>query len=132
LSAPVTERPVASFVVSLLGGVLILGTSATVMGASSGGPYYGGMMGGYYYGGMMRGLGFGGWFFGLEAIGVVSGIIVLLGAIMVYNRTGQASTWGALTLVFSILSLLATGGFLVGAVPGAVGGILAITWKPDA
>jgi hypothetical protein len=96
------ERPVASFVLTLIAGVLVLGGSATVMGFSSGAPYYGGMMGGYYYGGMMggyygmmRGLGFGGGgLYGLAAIGVVSGIIILLGAIMVYNQPAKASTWG--------------------------------------
>jgi hypothetical protein len=62
-----SERPVISFVISLIAGLVVLGGSSMVMNLSSGLPYYGGMMGGYYYGGMMggyygmmRGFGFGG------------------------------------------------------------------------
>ena len=76
-----TEKPVASFILSLIAGILILGGSGTVATFSQGEPYYGGMMGGYYYGGMMggyygmmHGFGFGGeWFYGLALIGIVSG-----------------------------------------------------------
>lgn len=131
------EKPVASFILSLIAGILILGGSATVVSLSQGEPYYGGMMGGYYYGGMMggyygmmHGFGFGGgWFYGLAAIGIVSGIIILLGAIMVYNQPAKSSTWGALILAFSIVSLFGMGGFFFGAILGVVGGILALSWK---
>jgi len=127
-----------SFVLSLIAGILILGGGATVATLSQGEPYYGGMMGVYYYGGMMggyygmmHGFGFGGgWFYGLAAIGIASGIVVLVGAIMVYNQPAKASTWGALILAFSIVSLFGMGGFFLGAILGVMGGILAITWKP--
>ena len=85
------------------------------------------MMGGYY--GMMQGSGFGGWFYGLAAIGVISGVIILIGAIMVYTQPSRASSWGALILVFSIVSFFGMGGFFLGAILGVVGGILAMTWK---
>jgi hypothetical protein len=135
MTTPTEQRPVAPFVVSLIGGLLILGGSGMMVGFSNPG-YYGGMMGGYYgmmngYYGMMGGYG-SGWFFGLAAIGVVSGIIVLLGAIMIYNGTGRTPTWGTLILVFSLVSLFGMGGFFLGAMLGAVGGIMAITWKPSA
>jgi len=76
MATPASERPVASFVLSLIAGLLVLVGSAVVTGFSSGLPYSGGMMGGYHYGemmggyyGMMRGFGFGGgWFYGLAAI----------------------------------------------------------------
>jgi len=137
MATSTSERPVASFVLSLIAGLLVLVGSATVMGLSSGSPRYGGMMGGYYYGGMMggyygmmRGFGFGGgWFYGLAAIGIVSGIIILVGAIMLYNQPASSSTWGALILAFSIVSLFGMGGFFFGAILGVVGGILALTWK---
>jgi len=85
------ERPTAAFALSLLSGLLILAGSGTVMMTGfpvAGSPYqYGGMMGGYYggtmggYYGMMRGLGFGGgWSYGLAAVGIVSGIIILISA----------------------------------------------------
>ncbi len=136
MATPSMERPVASFVLSLIAGLLILGGGAMAMGLSSGAPYYGGMMGGYYRGmmggyyGMMRGFGLlDGWFYGLAAIGIVSGIIILVGATMIYNKPAKASTWGALVLAFSILSLFGMGGFFFGAILGVVGGTLALTWK---
>jgi len=140
MATPTSERPVASFVLSLIAGLLVLGGSATVMGLSSGLPYYGGMMGGNFYGGMMggyygmmQGFGFGGgWFYGMAAIGTVSGIIILVGAIMIYNQPAKASTWGALILAFSIVSLFGMGGFFFGAILGVVGGILALTWRTQA
>lgn len=70
-----------------------------------------------------------GWFPGLAAIGVVSGIIVILGAIMAYNETARMSLWGALILAFSLVGLFGMGGFFLGAILGVVGGILALTWK---
>ena len=129
------EIPTVAFVLSLIGGLLILGGSGIMFGLARP-TIYGGMMGGYYgimngYYGMMGGFG-GGWFYGLAAVGVLSGIVVILGAIMLYNETERAPTWGALILVFSIVGLLGMGGFFLGAILGAVGGLLAITWKPGA
>jgi hypothetical protein len=93
-----------------------------------GGYYYGGMMGGYYA--MMRGVGFGsGWFYGLAFVGIVSGVVILAGAIMIYGHPTKVASWGALILAFSIISLFGMGGFFFGAILGVVGGILALTWK---
>jgi hypothetical protein len=131
------EKPVVAFILSLVAGILILGASETVVTLSQGEPTYGGMMGGYYYGGMMggyygmmHGFGFGGGlFYGLAAVGILSGIIILVSAIMIYNLPAKATTWGALILAFSIVSLLGMGGFFFGAILGVAGGILALTWK---
>ena len=128
MATPSSGKPVASFTLSLIAGVLILGGSAMVISFSPGGHYYGGMMGGYD--GMMRGFGLGGgWLYAFAAIGVASGIIILIGAIMIYNQPTKASTWGSFILAFSIVSLFGTGGFFFGAILGVVGGILALTWK---
>ena len=62
--------------------------------------------------------------------GLVSGIIVLISAVMLLSNVGQPRTWGVLVLVFSVLSFLGLGGFVVGAVLGIVGGVLALRWKP--
>jgi hypothetical protein len=64
--------------------------------------------------------------------GLVSGIIVTTSAIMLLSNLGQRRTWGVLILVFSILSFLGLGGFIVGAILGIVGGILTLRWKPPA
>ena len=68
----------------------------------------------------------------MGAIGLVSGIIVLVSSVMLLTGTGQRRTWGILLLVFSVLSLFGMGGFLVGAVLGIVGGALVLKWKPPA
>ena len=62
--------------------------------------------------------------------GLVSGIIVVVSAIMLLSNLGQRRTWGVLILVFSILSFLGLGGFVIGAILGIVGGILTLRWKP--
>jgi len=134
------ERPVIPFVLSLVAGLLVLAGGAMVGSLSSGLPTYRGMMGGYYYGGMMggyygmmRGFGFGGgWYYGLAAVGLISGIVILVGAVMMYTQPTKTSTWGAIVFAFSVASLIGMGGFYVGLILGVVGGVLAITWKPGA
>ena len=70
-------------------------------------------------------------FVGLIGIfGLVSGVIVLVSSVMLLTNTGQMRTWSVLILVFSILSFLGMGGFVVGAVLGIVGGALVLKWKP--
>ncbi len=72
------------------------------------------------------------WVFGgisiiaVSVIGIVSAIIVIYGAFAVRDRPTARTTWGALILAFSLISLLSLGGFLVGAVLGILGGILAM------
>jgi len=63
--------------------------------------------------------------------GLVSGIVVLVSAVMLLAKLGRVRSWGVLMLVFSALSLLGLGGFVVGAVLGIVGGILTLRWKPS-
>ncbi len=87
-------------------------------------------MNGYGFYGMMRGIGIGFGFIGI--IGVVIGIIVSVGAIMLYSHSNQHMTWGILIIIFSVLSLFGgmMNGLGVGLFLGIVGGVLAIIWKP--
>lgn len=133
---PTNETPTAPFVLSLVAGLLILSGVGMMMTFSYGTPYNG-MMGGYYdmmngYYGMMQGFGGWGWFYGAVAMGLIAGIVILVGAIMIYARPNNASTWGLLVVAFSILSFLGMGGFFIGAILGIVGGVLAMVWKPGA
>ena len=64
--------------------------------------------------------------------GLISGVIVLVSAIMLLTNPSRWKTWGVLVLVFSVMSFLGLGGFIVGALLGIVGGILALRWKPPA
>jgi len=71
-------------------------------------------------------------FVGLMGIfGLVSGAVVLLSAVKLLANPGQTRTWSILILVFSVLSFIGMGGFIVGAVLGIVGGALVLKWKPS-
>ena len=127
---PSSDAPTAPFVLSLIAGILML-AGVGMMLAFAHGTHYSGMMGGYY--GMMQGFGYGGWwFYGAALLGLIAGIVVLVGAIMIYARPSNAPTWGLLILVFSVLSFFGMGGFFVGAILGIVGGVLAMTLRPGA
>jgi hypothetical protein len=65
----------------------------------------------------------------LGVFGLAAGIIVLASAVMLRTNPGQRKTWGVLILVFSVLSFVGFGGFIVGAILGTAGGIMTLTWK---
>lgn len=67
----------------------------------------------------------------MGAVGLVCGVIVLVSAIALLNNSSQPRTLGVLILVFSVLSFLGLGGFVLGAILGIIGGILALRWKPQ-
>jgi len=136
-----SERPTITFILSLIAGVFILlgGGMMSIMRSFR----YGGMMNGYWgYGGMMGGYG-NGWAYGpgfgmmrgyvgmFGLAGILFGIIVIVGAVMLYNNPTQNSKWGLVILIFSVLSIFgsAMGGFGVGLILGIIGGILALTSK---
>ncbi len=127
------ERPLPAFILSLIGGIFILMGSlffwiffSYAMPAGHELPVGPGEA-------MMWG------FMGIWGLGVtigvfaslVSGIIVIIGAIKVYYNPEQAQLWGTLIIVFSVVSLLGMGGFIIGFLLGLIGGILAVTWKPS-
>ena len=66
----------------------------------------------------------------MGAFGLVTGAIVLISSVMLLTNRGQVRTWSVLILVFSILSFVGMGGFVVGAVLGIIGGALVLKWKP--
>jgi hypothetical protein len=65
------------------------------------------------------------------SIAAISGIFVLIGAMMIHFRPAKASTWANLIIAFSFVSLVGTGGFFIGAVLGIVGGLFALVRKPN-
>ena len=130
------ERPEIAFVLSLIGGVLMLvGGASSTLWFMSEGFNANGMMGGF--GGMMGGYqsmmgGFGvpfGFMAGLSIMGLVSGILVTIGAVMLNARPAEHATWGAIILAFSIISLIGMGGFFIGAMLGIAGGAIAVSWR---
>ena len=138
----VAKPPVAQastdivFVLSLIGGILIaIGSVVGVGLAAIGRPFFwgaGGMMGSYNYPYMMGGYyygssGYNGMMYGLESIGIVTGILVIVFAILMKSKPSDRKTYGALILAFSLVSLIGMGGFFIGAIIGLVGGVLALT-----
>ena len=117
-----------AFVLSLIGGIVIaLGGVVSLFWSSYGWSWYG-MMGHWMMGdfgydtSMMSG-------FSLAAL--VSGILVIVGAIMLNTRPEERTAWGSIVLIFSIVSFIGMGGFFVGALLGIAGGALALSLKPS-
>jgi len=112
------EKPTAPFVISLIAGILIL-IVGLFLSLRVGVPSY------YYP--LWAFTAF--WFL---IFGAITGIIVIVGAIMLYSQPRQHLIWGIIVLVFSILSILSSGGLIIGLILGIVGGALGIAWKPGA
>jgi len=68
----------------------------------------------------------------MGGFGLVCGAIVLVSATMLLAKVGVRRTWGILILVFSVLSFVGLGGFVLGAILGILGGVLTLRWKPPA
>ena len=66
------------------------------------------------------------------AAGLISGLVVFGSGFMVRLRPDQSSVWGLLVLVFSVLSFFGSGGFVLGAILGIVGGVMTLRWKRPA
>lgn len=120
----------AAFVLSLIGGIVIIaGSVIEVFLSAYGSPY------GTYYGmgpGMMRGFGFGygsGWMWGLGLVALVCGVLVLIGAIMLNAHRQEHVSWGIVVLVFSIASFIGMGGYFIGAILGVAGGAIALSYR---
>ena len=123
------QKPVAPFVLSLLSGVFIalggiisslwisywpMGWMGSMMNWWSGSTATFGMMG-----------------FIMGIVGIIFGIIVIISAIMLYRDPKQHELWGALIVVFSVISIVSgMGGMGIGLALGLIGGVLAIVWKP--
>src|SRR3989442_2932622 len=115
------EKPTAAFVLSLIGGIFILLGAIVVMALAS---VIGSLMligGGdpnlaYLYG----------------AVGLIFAILVLVGAVMLWMKPQQHVMWGVVVLLFSLFSIITTGGFFIGLILGLIGGGLGIAWKPPA
>jgi len=63
-------------------------------------------------------------------LGMVSGIVVLVGAVMLGSKIEQNTIWGTVIIAFSAIGLLGGGGFLVGSLLGFLAGLMAILWRP--
>lgn len=124
----------SSSILSIIGGALIIigGLIFLSMLGMSGhygmmsGSGTGGMMGGRF-GMMMPFQPFIGTSIAISAISIGIGVILIIGGYFIYKKPESASRWGIAILVASIVSLFGMGGFLIGAILGIIGGILALT-----
>ena len=122
-------KPTAAFVLSLIAGILII-VAAVVLGLVS--SFFSGPLS-LLYERPEQALGLAAASTVLNAlmvVGIIFGILVLLGAFMVYRNPAQKTAWGVIILVLSILSIVTGGGFAVGLILGIIGGALALAWKP--
>ncbi len=137
----------AAFALSLTGGILILlGGGMASMWFMFGTSNFGGMMGGMMNGMMDEFESMMGGYQGmmgnfnvpvgsmtiLSLLGLLSGIAVVIGAIMLNTRPREHITWGTIILIFSIVSFVGMGGFWIGALLGIAGGAIALSWRPTA
>jgi hypothetical protein len=91
--APV-EKPTAAFVLSLLAGLWMLATGTMMSGVGEW------VMGGWMWGhGMMRGLAPTLWW---PWFGLIAGIVVLIGAAMLYAKPEQRQTWGIVIIMAGV------------------------------
>jgi hypothetical protein len=107
------EKPTAAIILSLIGGIFVLVVGSLVM--------------------MINGANTGG--FNLGLLGVIWGILIMIGAAMLYSRPQQHKTWGIIVIILSFLSwfVLALTGIIgiAGFMLGLIGGSLGIRWKPS-
>ncbi len=107
------EKPTAAFVLSLLGGIFILGGGLLLA----------------FFGGIAT-LAIGGVGAVIGSAGIATGIIVIIGSALMYSSPRSTTAWGIVILVLSIISwVTALGGFVIGFLLALIGGILAITFK---
>lgn len=66
--------------------------------------------------------------FGL--VGVAFGLIVLLGAAMMYSKPQTHTTWGVIILILSLVAFPSLWGFGIGSLLAFIGGILALVFRP--
>jgi hypothetical protein len=125
-----------AFIVSLIGGLIILiASSVNFVWFLSGGPNLGG------FGGFMQGLMDGNhnfmgsygssysFFAGISVVGVVCGVIVLIGALMLKVQPRDHTIWAIVILVFSAVSFIGMGGYFIGAILGIVGGAFVLSTR---
>jgi len=113
------KRATAGFIVSLIGGIIILITDISL--------YYG--LGEIGFISAFTMMGVGDILTVLFALGLLWAILVIVGAALMF--TGRTTAGGVLAILFSIFSLfsLAFGGFIIGLILGLIGGALGIAKK---
>jgi hypothetical protein len=133
------QGPTTAYILFLIGGLIVLLYNVvTLAWFGLNGPYWGGFGG--FMGGMMDGYhDFMGIYGGsyesfavISIVGLVSGILMIVGAAMLRANPREHVMWGTIILVFSVVSFVGMGGFFIGAVLGVIGGAFAVVYRPRA
>ena len=124
-----------AYIVSLVGGLIVLVTSIiNVVWYSSGAPNFGGygsfisgIMGGYHnFMGSYSSYGF---LAGISLLAVICGVVVVMSSINLRLDPGQRMIWAIVIIVFSAVSFVGMGGFFIGALLGIIGGAFVLVTR---
>jgi hypothetical protein len=123
LGITVVEKPTGAFVLSLIGGVLVVLFALVIIAIGA-------------FGGAVLGIVGFGWLGGLViVVGVVHlifGVLMIVGSIQMNSGVpGNVKTWSIIVLVVSVIGLIMGAGLFIGAILGLVGAILGLVWKPS-
>jgi hypothetical protein len=121
-ASALSEKPTKAFTLSLTAGILIL-INAVLLGVAA-----------RWFPGIIPTLpGSSGndttFLIDLATVGLIFGVLVLLGALMLYSKPVNKKAWGIIIIVFSIPSVITGGGFIIGFILGIIGGKLALSGK---
>jgi hypothetical protein len=121
-ASALTEKPTKAFNLALTAGILII-TNAVLLGVVA-----------RWFIGIMPTLpGSSGndptFLIELATLGLIFGVLVLLGALMLRIKPFNKKVWGTMIIVFSVLSVIMGGGFIVGFILGIIGGAKALSLK---
>ncbi len=115
--APV-KRPTGAMILAIVGGIFILIGGLVLVEIGS------------IFSSLTFGL-VGGSVIALGAVGALIGILTIVCGVLLNVRPEQHAIFGALILVFAIISwVTAFGGFFLGFLLALIGGILALVFKP--
>lgn len=114
------ERPVGAFVLSLVAAVLYLIAALILLMlflaiSSLSSPFPPDAASPFYF---------------LTLVAFLCGITLLSLAVGLYVKPHKHKAFGILIIVFSLVGLVSSGGFLIGLLLGIIGGAWAIRWKP--
>jgi len=111
-----TDKPTAAFVLGLVGGIIDLLIAFAL----------------FVHGARLASIG-GGFLAGYGFIGMIWGVLSIVFSALLYAQPARHQLYGALVLVFAVLSWFGSiGGLIIGFLLGLIGGILGIVWKPSA
>jgi hypothetical protein len=126
-----------SFLISLVGGLIVLVFSLVNLVYFSSGAPAAGSFGSYMRGAMDGNHNFMGsfsssigFFTAISVVSLICGVIVVFAALVLRIHPQEHVIWGIVIVVFSAISFVGMGGYFVGAAFGILGGALALTYRP--